>query len=497
MSARRLLPPPCGQSCRWGGTGGRRRHPASAGERPQPPPGPGQGPRTQPPPGPGEGAPPTTGYLQDDAAPPATLRLQLNALQALARQTFAVRLTTLTVGTPFALANTTDGPPTHAVLIAAVLGITVSYAMLRDWPRFAPHLLAHPTLMALDLLFGAVLLLTASPSSPLAYATVCTPLLSGLLYGWRGAGVLTGLQLAVLLTVHRAWEHRPGAGASTLLIAGFCVAAGIIGVTLRNLMFRFGTATQALSEVTSRLAVAEAVESERARLARELHDSVAKTLHGLALAADALATTADHPAPDPTHLKQQATLVAAAARRAAAESRDLLTDLRRHTDLTTTPPTDLTTELTARTADFESRTAVPTRLVHTGTAASPPLPPETTRHLLAITSEALENIHRHARATAAEVSLKITRNSLHLSIKDDGVGLPPALTLEEAQESGHFGLLGMAERAARTGASLHMGSDGTGTEVALTLPLPVRPLPVRAGGEPPTPESPRQEAAHA
>ncbi|MDX3646494.1 histidine kinase, partial [Streptomyces sp. MB09-02B] len=225
------------------------------------------------------------------------------------------------------------------------------------------------------------LLLTASPVSPLAYATVCTPLLSGLLYGWRGAGVLTGLQLAVLLTVHRAWEHRPGAGANTLLIAGFCVAAGIIGVTLRNLMFRFGTATLALSEATSRLAVAEAVESERARLARDLHDSVAKTLHGLALAADALATSADRPTPDPAHLRQQAGLVASAARRAAAESRDLLTDLRRHTDLTTpAPPTDLTAELKQRAADFESRTELPTPVPLTplptpGTSKKPVSPP--------------------------------------------------------------------------------------------------------------------------
>ncbi|MFE7762003.1 sensor histidine kinase [Streptomyces sp. NPDC057438] len=446
-----------------------------------------RGRRTPPSPGPAPG----TGYLADDATPPATLRLQLNALQSLSRQTFAVRLVTLAIGTPFAMANTTGGPQNHAVLLAAVLGITVSYAMLRDWDRFAPRLLAHPTLMALDLLLGAVLLLTASPASPLAYATVCTPLLSGLLYGWRGAGVLTGLQLAVLVTVHRTWEHHPGAGVSTLLIAGFCVAAGIIGVTLRNLMFRFGTATQALSEATSRLAVAEAVESERARLARELHDSVAKTLHGLALAADALATSADRPAPDPAHLRRQAGLVASAARRAAAESRDLLTDLRRHTDLTTTPPTDLRTELTTRTADFESRTSLFTHLTHAG-GTPPPLPPETTHHLLAITSEALENIHRHATATVAEVSLRVTTDTLHLTVKDDGVGLPPALTLEEAQESGHFGLLGMAERADRAGAVLRLGSDGTGTTVTLTLPLPVPP-----DGEHSTPGPPRQEAAHA
>ncbi|WP_259407738.1 sensor histidine kinase [Streptomyces akebiae] len=465
------------------GGGWAQRHPVGAGKHLQPPPSPSEGRRTPPPPS------PTTGYLQDDATPPATLRLQLNALQALARQTFAVRLTALTIGTPFAMANTTNGPPTHAVLTAAVLGITVSYAMLRDWDRFAPRLLAHPTLMALDLLFGAVLLLTASPVSPLAYATVCTPLLSGLLYGWRGAGVLTGLQLAVLLTVHRAWEHRPGAGANTLLIAGFCVAAGIIGVTLRNLMFRFGTATQALSEATSRLAVAEAVESERARLARDLHDSVAKTLHGLALAADALATSADRPAPDPAHLRQQAGLVASAARRAAAESRELLTDLRHHTDLTTpAPPTDLTAELLERARDFASRTSIPTHVTHTG-APPPPLPPETTRHLLAITSEALENIHRHAHATTAELSLTTTPDTLHLVIKDDGVGLPGALTLEEAQRSGHFGLLGMAERAARADGTLRVRTTSPGTEVALTLALP-RP-------EPPVTPTPRQEAAHA
>ncbi|GAA3806747.1 sensor histidine kinase [Streptomyces phyllanthi] len=427
------------------------------------------------------------GYLADDVPAPASIRLQLSALQALCRQTFAVRLTMLVIGTPFAMANTTDGPSGYAVLTAGVLGTMGSYAMLRDWDRFGPRLLAHPTLMALDLLFGAVLLLTASPASPLAYATVCTPLLSGLLYGWRGAGVFTGLQLAVLLTVYRAWQHHPGAGTSTLLVAGFCVAAGIIGVTLRNLMFRFGTATRALSEATSRLAVAEAVESERARLARELHDSVAKTLHGLALAAEALATSAGRTA-DPDVLQQQATLVASAARRAASESRDLLTDLRHHTDLTTRPPTDLMTdlmtELTARTEDFTSRTALPVRLRRTSTTP-PPLSHEATHDLLAIVSEALENTHRHARATEAVIEVEASAGALRLRVTDDGVGLPPAFTVDQAVGSGHFGLLGMTERAARIGARLQVTRPAAGgTEITIDLPLP-------------THHTPRQEAAHA
>ncbi|WP_055523349.1 sensor histidine kinase [Streptomyces graminilatus] len=416
------------------------------------------------------------GYLADDAPAPATLRLQLNALQALCRQAFAVRMTMLALGTPFAMTNTAQGPPRYAVLAAAVLGITASYAMYRDWDRLAPRLLAHPTLMAADLTFAAVLLLTASPASPLAYAAVCTPLLAGLLYGWRGSGIFTGLQLVVLLMVFRAWEHRPGTGTSTLLIAGFCVGAGIIGVTLRNLMFRFGTASEALAEANSRLAVAEAVESERARLAREMHDSVTKTLHGLALAAEALAASASASASamskeDGTHpqtVGRNAALVASAARRAAAESRDLLTDLRHHTDLTS-PDVDLIAELVRRAAEFERDTGIRTTL-ETSTAPIAPLPHRTAHHLLAIVSEALENTRRHASATRVTLEAKTSADGTMLRIRDDGVGLPGPLDLEEKARSGHFGMLGMMERASSLGAVMQVdrGEEG-GTEIRVDL----------------------------
>ncbi|MEU9187866.1 histidine kinase [Streptomyces sp. NPDC048484] len=454
-----------------------------------------------------------TGYFADDAAAPGSVRLQLNALQALCRQAFAVRLTLIATGAPFATANAADGFPRHAVLTAAVLGVMGSYAMLRDWDRFAPRLLAHPTLMAVDLVFGAILLLTASPASPLAYAAVCTPLLAGLLYGWRGSGIFTGLQLVVLLTVFRAWEQRPGTAASTLLIAGFCIAAGIIGVTLRNLMFHFGTASQALAEANSRLAVAEAVESERARLAREMHDSVAKTLHGLALSAEALAVAADHDT-DPRALKAQATAVAGAARRAAAESRELLTGLRAHTALST-PPMDMATELASRVADFETRTGMRATFAHGPVreirqawdareaweveGASHVSSPQTSRHLLAIVSEALENAHRHAAdATRVDVTLEVSRSTLRLTVRDDGAGT--AVSLDDVRalaETGHFGLLGMLERAASVGAALRLhGAEHGGTEITVDLPLPSDPS-ARPSHTPCAPHTPQEEAAHA
>lgn len=407
--------------------------------------------------------------LADDVPAPS-LRIQISALQALCRQVFGFRLALIAVGVPFAMQNAADGVPRYLVLGAAVLAFMGSYALLRDWERFGPLLLRHPALMAVDLLFGSVLLLTASPDSPLGYAAACTPLLAGLLYGWRGSGVLTGIQIVVVVIVYRVWEDQLGSSSSTLLIAGFCVAAGIIGVTLRNLMFRFGTASQALADANARLAVAEAVGSERARLAREMHDSVAKTLHGVALAADALAAGADRM--DPVAVRDRADLVARSARRAAAESRDILADLRRHSD-GAAETVDVVHELADRTADFATRTGIPAELRTVGAIPVPPVPHAVARHLVTITAEALENAHRHAAATHVTAEVGVVGERLHVSVLDNGHGLPLGLTLDGLSRTGHFGLVGMVERAAAIGARIRIGrgrSEG-GTEVRLDLPV--------------------------
>ncbi|ESQ04639.1 Two-component system sensor histidine kinase [Streptomyces sp. PVA_94-07] len=407
---------------------------------------------------------PTASALADDVPAPSP-RVQLNALQALCRQVFGVRLALIALGAPFALQNAADGAARYLVLTAAVTGFMASYAMLRDWERFGPLVLRHPALLGLDLLIGAVLLLTASPASPLGYAAACTPLLAGLLYGWRGAGVLTGCQLVVLLVAHRAWADALTSGASTLLVAGFCVAAGITGVTLRNLMFRFGAATTALAEANARLAVAGAVEAERARLARDLHDSLAKTLHGLALTADSLAEGTGHLPPDT--LRDRAVQVADAARRAAADSRDLLSGLR-HDAADPTGPVDLAETL---------RTGLPSGTPLDAAGPLPPVPHAVAQHLLAIAAEAVENAHRHA-TSPPRTALTTTGTALRLTVTDHGPGLPAGLTLQSASATGHFGLVGMAERATAIGGALRVGpagqtATGPGTEVRIELPLAV------------------------
>lgn len=408
-------------------------------------------------------------------APAPAPALEISALQATARMVFGFRLAMLAISAPAALLNAAPGLGARLVAAAVIATFMASYVLFRDWERFGPLLLRHPTLLALDTLFGALLLISAGPDTPLAYVSVCTPLLAGIAYGYRAAAVFASLQSLILLLVYATTAGADTTLAEKLLLPGFCVITGAAGSALRNLVLRFGAATQALTTTRARLAATEAVAAERARLARELHDSVAKTLHGVALAADALASTATTTPQNPTLIKEQAQLVARASRRAATESRELLTDLRREQD--TTRDTDVLTELAARTTAFTTRTGIPTTYDTSPPATTaPPLPPKVTRQLLSIATEAMENAHRHATPTTVAVRAGVQGDLLRISVYDDGRGLPPGTTLEQLRSAGHFGLIGMVERAASVGARIRMGrgDHSKGTEVLLELPLAAR-----------------------
>ncbi|MFI5981613.1 sensor histidine kinase [Streptomyces sp. NPDC051555] len=410
--------------------------------------------------GPGSGRAPRLGYARRAApapppAPAIALPLQANALQALCRQVFAFRLVMIALGAPLALTHTAPGLPLWLVSGALLTVFMFSYALFRDWERFGPLLLRHPWLLAVDMTFSALLLVTAGPESPLGFVSVCTPLLAGLVQGWRGSALYAAFQaVAVAALAH----HVPAA----YLLATLCLLAGAAGSSLRGLLLRVGEASRALTETRARLAVAEAVRDERARLAREMHDSVSKTLHGLALAAEALGRTTD-----PQAVRGQAALIAHAARRAAAESRELLCELRDTDAVPVLPTAPLAEELARCTAQFAGATlAAPADL--------PDYPARVRRHLLAVAAEALENGRRHAGATRTIVTASVTGGLFTLTVRDDGRGLAVDASPAALRSAGHFGLLGMRERAAAIGAELTIArATPSGTEVRLTLPAPI------------------------
>ncbi|MFD0377069.1 sensor histidine kinase [Streptomyces sp. NPDC127112] len=376
--------------------------------------------------------------MTSPAALPAVgspLRLRANALQSLCRQVFALRLVMIPLGAPLALSRTAHGAPTYLVSAAVLFTFMLSYVLFRDWERFGPLLLRHRWLLAADMALGTLLLITAGPASPLGLVALGTPLLAGLVYGWRGSAVYAAAQTAVMAAL--------GGGLSLSLL---CVLSGAAGSSVRDFLIR-------LTEARAQLAVAEAIRGERDRLAREMHDSVSKTLHGLALTADALTLTQD-----PATIRVHSALLAEAARRAVTESRALLTDLREPL-----PPVPLAPALHAL--------ATPAATVHTPTPL-PALPAPMAHHLLSIAAEALENARRHAHATRVTLTAATTPTHLTLTVTDDGPGLPPGGP--PSTRRGHYGLLGMRERAAALGADLRLGPrpDGAkGTRVHLTLPL--------------------------
>jgi signal transduction histidine kinase len=101
----------------------------------------------------------------------------------------------------------------------------------------------------------------------------------------------------------------------------------------------------------------------------------------------------------------------------------------------------------------------------------PDLPPDVALAAFRVAQEALNNIAKHARATAVRVDLEQTGAELRLTIKDTGRGFAPS-----ARRAG-IGLLGMKERALAVGGrATVVSSPGKGATVTITVPL--------SGGEP-------------
>ena len=89
-----------------------------------------------------------------------------------------------------------------------------------------------------------------------------------------------------------------------------------------------------------------------------------------------------------------------------------------------------------------------------------------------IVQEALANIVRHSRAHTAHVDLRFGSQELRVSVRDDGIGLEAAPDWSELARDGHFGLIGMLERAQAAGAAFTFdAAPGTGATVEVVLPF--------------------------
>jgi len=203
----------------------------------------------------------------------------------------------------------------------------------------------------------------------------------------------------------------------------------------------------------------EARVQERERIARELHDTLLQSVQGLTLRFQSVANKM--PPGD-----RSRDLLESALKRAddvMVDGRNRVRDLR-----LADGPGDLADVLREA---VDAAVFDPHVSVHIAVEGAPrKIHPVVLAEIGRIAGEALFNIALHAKTRSVEIVTSYGEHQLMLRIRDDGVGIAPDV-LAAGQKPGHFGLVGMRERAERIGGALSVESaPGSGTTVKLTLP---------------------------
>ncbi|MGW2314175.1 sensor histidine kinase [Actinomadura luteofluorescens] len=344
-----------------------------------------------------------------------------------------------------------------AIALVTCVGV-VSWLAARHAGRVVALLERHPLLAALDAGVPFGVLALGGPLGPFFLSTLLTALVAGLLFDRVGVAALSVLHVlcyvGTIAFVPEAQQHTLASFQALVGQPACYPLAAFAGRTVRRMLEENADADRARVRAEAVAAAAQ----ERLRLARDMHDSVGKTLGGIALAATALPLWLRR---DPERAAREAHTIAEHVRVAAVEARELISGLR-------DPALDrpLAETVAARSGAWRDRHEVRLRC-RIDPAAD--LSPSGRRELLAIHGEALANVARHAGARSVTVRLAVEPDAVVLCVSDDGRGF--ALTsVEDLAREGHYGLLGLRERAESIGGTLSVESrPGTGTTVTVRV----------------------------
>jgi signal transduction histidine kinase/ligand-binding sensor domain-containing protein len=199
---------------------------------------------------------------------------------------------------------------------------------------------------------------------------------------------------------------------------------------------------------------------ERLRIARALHDTLLQSLHGLMLQFHVAALGL----PDSAPARQSLELALVRADAVCLETRGQVQALR---DVVA-EGTSLVNLIEKRVEEMDIRQSMTFQIVEKGRRQ--PLNTVAQVELYGIASEALNNTILHAKAPSAKVELTYGGSSLLMKCCDSGVGLPTSV-LASGQRTGHWGLIGIRERAEAIGGKLQIrSSPGGGTEIEVCIP---------------------------
>ncbi len=342
---------------------------------------------------------------------------------------------------------------TAALLTIAFAG---SWFGLHRWAH-RPGLVApsrRGVYLALDTAVAAALVIGIGPRSPIVLYGMGSGVLAGLMYSAPAAA-----STAAVLTVSvvAASSMRGGGPGADVLLLSLPALAAAAGHALSVLLDRQEADAARIVELDA----AEAAAAARLHLARELHDGLSKSLHGVAMSAqaDASRLATGRLAPDEAAgaLRKLARMVDASA----VQARALI-------HATRTAGESLTVGVWRAIEQCPHLDIA----VHLDPALhDEPVPAAARTEVVAIVAEALHNVHKHAADASAMVEIRCAPDLLEVTVADNGPGFETSRSADLLR-AGHFGLAGMSERAARVGGTLSVSSNpGEGTRVRLLVPL--------------------------
>jgi signal transduction histidine kinase len=215
-------------------------------------------------------------------------------------------------------------------------------------------------------------------------------------------------------------------------------------------------------QIRSRFAI---VLEERARLAREVHDTLAQGFVGIASQLDVVEMSMP-PASDEDARPARSALELAQrmAHHSLTEARRSLMDLRANE----LQDQDLAAALKSGARLWVANSGIDVEVDVNGESSG--IPEEVAHHVFRIAQEAVTNSVNHADANQITLKLEIDSHQLSLRILDDGCGFEPDDVF--TSRNGNFGLIGIRERAERLGGHLRLESQpGNGTRLDVTVPL--------------------------
>ncbi|WP_277453697.1 histidine kinase [Janibacter sp. DB-40] len=365
---------------------------------------------------------------------------------------FVVRL----VGLLAALVLVMGRELTPAILVGVVAAGLTSYVGLAR-PEYLRMVSRHPSIALVDLAIMATAVAFAGADSPLVLVLLPTALLLGL---WvdRIAGAIV---IVCLLGVYVfALQATTFAGQGSFLVTAILPFVFIV-LWLLGMVVARAVEGERRAQASVRDAIASAAAAgERTAIAREIHDSMAKSLQGIVMTSAALPTLVER---NPTGAREQAQELQGMASQAVHQMRQIMTSLRERS---------ADQSLSSAVAEVVMAWQVATgRQVELSVRENLDTEDDAVRYeLVHCVTEALDNVRRHAGPCRVVVSLaREDPDRLVLRIADDGVGMNHT-AVESAARAGHHGVSGIRERMARIGGLAEViSAEGEGTTLELSI----------------------------